>query len=151
MKRNILIALFAVAVFVFLALVILSSPGADSLKVSIISRNGDSTGTTNIDVKVTNTSRRIVNYAFWVEVLKDGKWVQDDLWDPKTKGQLQWIAGRASRTVKLHAPADSATWRFKIMGEEQPTPLKWKWLALWKKVGLNSEPRRWYLYLDSDK
>jgi hypothetical protein len=148
MKRNILIAVFGLAVLILLALVLLSSPRADSLKVSVVSHSTDAT---NVEVKVTNTSRRIVNFAFWVEVLKDGKWVQDDLWDPKVKGQFHWIAGHESRIVKLQAPDDSAMWRFKIMCEEQPTSLKWKWLALWKKAGLNSEPRHWYLYLDSDK
>jgi archaellum component FlaF (FlaF/FlaG flagellin family) len=148
MKRIFIIAVSAIAVFILLALVLLSSPGVDSLKVSMVSH---STDTTNVEVKVTNTSRRIVNFAFWVEVLKDGKWVRDDLWYPKMEGRLHWIAGHDSQSIQLPAPADSTTWRFKIMGEEQPTALKWKWLSFGKKIGLKSEPRQWYIYLDSDK
>jgi hypothetical protein len=152
MKRSdILVALFVIVVFIFLALAFLFAPGTDSLKVSIVSRTSDSTGITNIEVKVTNFSRRIVNFAFWVEVLKDGKWVEDELWDPKMKGQLHWVAGHESRSIQLHAPADSSIWRFKIMEMEQPTALRWKWLAFWEKARLKSEPRQWYLYLDSDK
>ena len=148
MKRDITIAVSAIMVFVALALVLLSPPGIGSLKVSMVSH---STGATNVEVKVTNTSRRIVNFAFWVEVLQDGKWVRDDLWDPKMEGVLHWVAGHDSKSIQLLAPVDSTKWRFKIMGMEQPTVVKWKWLSLWKKIGLNGEPRRWYLYLDSNK
>ena len=148
MKRNIVIEVSVIAVFILLAFVLLSPPGSDSLKVSMVSHSKDPA---NVEVKVVNTSHRIVNFAFWVEVLKDGKWVRDNLWDPKLEGRLHWIEGGDSRSIQLPAPVGGATWRFKIMGMEQPTALKWKWLELWKKAGLNSEPRKWYFYLDSDK
>src|SRR5262249_19559889 len=96
---------------------------------------------TNLELKLSNRSGRIVNFALWVEVLKDGKWVQDDSGALKTAGRLNWIRGYDSSTVKLPAPAGEA-WRFKVMGEEQPSELKWKWLEIGK-----SQPRHWYFYV----
>jgi hypothetical protein len=141
MKRVMLsIGVLLVAIIIFGAFLLLAPPRTSSLKAELIHQPNQTTAT-NIEIQLSNGSGRIVNFALWVEVLKDGKWVQDSSWAPKTAGQLHWIRGGDSSTVQLPMPTGEK-WRFKIMGEEQPSTLKWKWL----QIG-NSKPRQWYFYV----
>jgi hypothetical protein len=150
-SRSLMVALIGAA-FIILALVLLSLPhGVAPLKVSIIGRTNDSAGVTNVLLEITNSTKRILNYAFWVEVQKDGKWIRDKQWDPKVEGRLHWIRGQESERVQLRVPVEGAIWRFKIMGMKQPTTLEWRWLAVCRKLGLGGQPRRWYFYLDADQ